>query len=82
MQLILIKDVEYLGDFGDVVNVKQGYARNYLLPRKLAVEATEANKKVIEKERIKIEKKKAEGKKEAEALVGKLEKLSLSHNSA
>jgi large subunit ribosomal protein L9 len=77
MELILIKDVEHLGKLGDVVNVKEGYARNYLLPRKLALEATETSKKVIEKERLKIEKKKEEGKKESEKLVKKLEKLSL-----
>ena len=77
MELILIKDVEHLGKLGDVVNVKKGYARNYLFPRKLALETTETNKKVVEKEKLKVEKKKKEGKKEAEELVEKLEKISL-----
>jgi large subunit ribosomal protein L9 len=50
MDLILREDVQGLGVRGDVVNVKAGYARNYLLPRGLAVLATEAQKKVLEKE--------------------------------
>lgn len=77
MELILTKDIEHLGKFGDVVNVKQGYARNYLLPRKLAVEATEGNKKAIEKKRLEIDKQEEQKRKEAEALVKKIEKLSL-----
>lgn len=77
MKLILIKDLEPSGKIGDIVNVKKGYARNYLLPQKLAIEATEANKKIVEKEKLKVEKKKAEGRKEAEELLQKLEKLSL-----
>lgn len=50
MELILREDVQGLGTRGDVVSVKAGYARNYLLPRGLALLATEAQKKVIEKE--------------------------------
>ena len=49
MQIILQEDIEKLGHRGDVVTVKPGYARNYLLPRKLAVEATEGNLKAIER---------------------------------
>ena len=51
MEVILRQDVDNLGSRGQVVKVADGYARNYLLPRKLAVAATEANKKVIEQER-------------------------------
>ena len=51
MDVILRQDVDNLGSRGQVVKVADGYARNYLLPRKLAVAATEANKKVIEQER-------------------------------
>ncbi len=51
MKLVLMKDVEKLGREGDVVEVKPGYARNYLLPKKLAVEATPANLKLAEKKR-------------------------------
>src|ERR1700746_1604446 len=49
MQIILQEDIDKLGHRGDVVTVKPGYARNYLLPRKLAVEATEGNLKAIER---------------------------------
>ena len=51
MEVILREHVEHLGRRGDVVKVADGYARNYLLPRKLALQATEANKKQIERER-------------------------------
>ncbi|MBI4906541.1 MAG: 50S ribosomal protein L9 [Acidobacteria bacterium] len=51
MEVILREDVEKLGTRGDVVKVAAGYARNYLLPKKLAVAATESNKKIIEQER-------------------------------
>jgi len=49
MQIILQEDIDKLGHRGDVVTVKPGYARNYLLPRKLAVEATKGNLKAIER---------------------------------
>ncbi len=51
MEVILRDDVNKLGSRGQVVKVAAGYARNFLLPRKLAVAATEANKKIIEQER-------------------------------
>jgi large subunit ribosomal protein L9 len=51
MEVILREDIEKLGTRGQVVNVSPGYARNYLLPKRLAVPATEANKKIIEQER-------------------------------
>jgi large subunit ribosomal protein L9 len=59
MQIILQEDIEKLGHRGDVVTVKPGYARNYLLPRKLAVEATEGNLKAIERIRASLAKKTA-----------------------
>jgi large subunit ribosomal protein L9 len=59
MQIILQEDVEKLGHRGDVVTVKSGYARNYLLPRKLAVEATSGNLKAIERIRTALAKKTA-----------------------
>ncbi|MFH1574659.1 MAG: 50S ribosomal protein L9 [Acidobacteriota bacterium] len=52
MKLILRQDVEKLGNAGDVVNVARGYARNYLIPRRMAVEATPGNLKVVEIERL------------------------------
>jgi large subunit ribosomal protein L9 len=51
MEVILREDIEKLGERGQVVQVKNGYARNFLLPRKLAVAATGANKKIVEQER-------------------------------
>lgn len=57
MQVILIQDVDNLGAANELVNVKNGYARNFLIPRKYAVEANESNKKHLE-ERMKVQKKK------------------------
>jgi len=51
MEIILREDIEKLGQRGQVVKVAAGYARNFLLPRKLAVPATEGNKKIVEQER-------------------------------
>ncbi len=51
MEIILREDVDKLGNRGDVVKVAAGYARNFLLPKKLAVAATDANKKIVEQER-------------------------------
>jgi large subunit ribosomal protein L9 len=51
MEVILREDVDKLGARGQVVNVTNGYARNFLLPKRLAVAATEANKKIVEQER-------------------------------
>jgi large subunit ribosomal protein L9 len=59
MQIILQEDIDKLGHRGDVVTVKPGYARNYLLPRKLAVEATEGNLKAIERIRASLAKRTA-----------------------
>jgi large subunit ribosomal protein L9 len=55
MDVILLERVEKLGAIGDVVSVKAGFARNYLLPRKKALRANEANKKVFEANRAQIE---------------------------
>ena len=55
MEVILLERVEKLGQIGDVVTVKNGFARNYLLPNKKALRANEANKKVFEANRAKIE---------------------------
>jgi large subunit ribosomal protein L9 len=51
MEIILREDIDKLGERGQMVKVAAGYARNFLLPRKLAVAATEANKKIVEQER-------------------------------
>ena len=67
MEVILREHVDNLGRRGEIVKVADGYARNYLLPRKLALLATEGNKKQIERERAKFDAKEAEEQKVAEA---------------
>jgi ribosomal protein L9 len=66
MNIILLERVEKLGAIGDVVSVKDGYARNYLLPNKKALRANDANKKVFEANRAKIEADNAEKRAEAQ----------------
>jgi len=66
MQLILLERVEKLGHIGDVVTVKDGYARNYLLPNKKALRANESNRKVFEANRAQIEADNASRRGEAE----------------
>ena len=72
MEVILREHVDNLGRRGDVVKVADGYARNYLLPRKLALSVTEANKRQIEREKKIAEVREAEEKSQAEALAGRL----------
>jgi large subunit ribosomal protein L9 len=72
MEVILREHVDNLGRRGEVVKVADGYARNYLLPRKLALLATEGNKKQIERERAKFEAKEAEEKKIVSAIAERL----------
>ena len=67
MEVILLERVEKLGGIGDVVTVKNGFARNYLLPRKKALRANEANRKVFESNRARIESDNAERRSAAEA---------------
>jgi len=78
MEVILKEDVDNLGHRGDVVKVAEGYGRNFLLPRKLAMQATEANKAVIEQMKAAAARRSASEKAVAEALVSKLEPLALS----
>ena len=68
MDIILLERIEKLGTIGDVVTVKDGYARNFLLPQKKALRANEANKKVFEANRERLEKENAEKRTEAEQL--------------
>ena len=68
MEVILREDVEKLGNRGEVVKVAAGYARNFLLPRRLAVAATDANRKIVEQERQAHLRKEAKLKSEAEDL--------------
>ena len=78
MEIILKEDVADLGFRGEVVKVADGYARNYLLPRKLAMQATAANKAVIEQMKSAAARRSASEKAQAEELVTQLEPLVLS----
>ncbi len=66
MQIILLERIEKLGTIGDVVNVKDGYARNFLLPNKKALRANDANRKVFDANRARIESDNAERRGEAQ----------------
>jgi large subunit ribosomal protein L9 len=72
MEVILREHVDNLGRRGDLVKVADGYARNYLLPRKLALLATEGNKKHIERERVKFDIKELEEQKAAQAVADRM----------
>lgn len=77
MEVILKEDINKLGHRGDVVKVADGYGRNYLLPQKLALQATSANKAVIEQMKASAVRKSAKEKSEAETLVGQLNAIAL-----
>ena len=72
MQVILLERIGRLGQMGDVVNVKDGFARNFLLPQKKALRATDENRKRFEKDRAQLEARDLELKKEAQAVADKL----------
>ncbi len=72
MQVVLLERVEKLGQIGDVVKVKDGFARNYLLPKKKALRATKSNLAFFETQRVQLEARNLELKKEAEAVGAKL----------
>ncbi len=73
MQVILLERIGRLGQMGDVVRVKDGFARNFLLPQGKALRATDDNRKRFEKDRVQLEARNLEQKKEAEGVSGKLE---------
>ncbi len=77
MEVILREHVDNLGRRGEVVKVADGYARNYLLPRKLALKATEGNKKQIERERAKFDASEGEERKVAEAMAERMATVEL-----
>ncbi len=78
MEVILRDDIEKLGSRGQVVNVADGFARNFLLPRRLAVPATEANRKIVEQERQAALRREAKEKAAAEELARMLSGVTLS----
>jgi large subunit ribosomal protein L9 len=73
MQVILLERVEKLGQMGDVVRVKDGFARNYLLPKKKALRATKANREYFDTQKVQLETRNLEKKSEAEKIAKKLE---------
>ena len=73
MEVILREHVDHLGKRGEIVKVADGYARNYLLPRKLALPATDGNKQHVERERKIMEVREAEEKAQAEAIASRLD---------
>ena len=77
MELLLIDDVFHLGRRGDLVQVANGYGRNYLLPKRLAVVATPGNLKMIEQQKLAQVKKEAKNQEEAGILAGELNQLHL-----
>jgi len=81
MEIILRQAVENLGTTGDVVKVKAGYARNYLLPHGLAYEATPGNLKRIQQERERLEAAENERRGAAQGLAEKLEQVSLTFSA-
>jgi large subunit ribosomal protein L9 len=78
MEVILKEDVVKLGSRGDVVKVAEGYGRNFLLPRKLAIEASAGNKKVIDQMRAAAVRRSAKEKSQAEELSKQFDGLSVS----
>src|SRR4051812_37600761 len=77
MEVILREDVEKVGARGSLVKVADGYARNFLLPKRLAVPATEANRKIVEQEREAYLRREAKVKGDAEGLAQLMQNLTL-----
>ena len=75
MQVILLKDVDNLGDEGEIVNVKNGYGRNFLIPQGMALMATKGTIKAREEEERQTARKKAQKKKDAERVAKELENM-------
>jgi len=81
MQVILRERLENLGNAGEVVSVKPGYARNYLIPQGLAYEATDANVRRIDRERAQVAKKAGEQLQEARTRASSIEGISITFNA-
>jgi large subunit ribosomal protein L9 len=75
MEVILREHVEHLGKRGEIVKVASGYARNFLLPRKLALVVTEANKRQIERERASAEARESQEREQAQAIATRMEQV-------
>ncbi len=77
MKIILKQPIENVGSAGEVVEVKAGYARNYLLPRDIALRATPQNMKIYDQEKRRLQVKQSKDKHEAEQLAAQLQSISL-----
>lgn len=77
MKVILKQDVDALGKSGDVVTVKDGYARNFLIPKNIAVSATSRNIRILEEEEKLLERRQDKDRRQAEVIAKELEKISL-----
>jgi large subunit ribosomal protein L9 len=77
MEVILRQHVEHLGERGAIVKVAAGYARNYLLPRKLALPATDGNKRHVERERKIMEARESDERGQAQAIAARLESVAI-----
>jgi large subunit ribosomal protein L9 len=77
MELVLIKDVEHVGRKGDVVKVRDGFARNFLIPRQMGLPATRANRMFVEEQKVRSQKRRAKEKAEAEIKAKQMEQLIL-----
>lgn len=82
MQVILLENVPSLGKAGDLVKVSDGYGRNYLIPQKKAVLATEKSLKVIEHQKRQVQQRMEKTKKDAEKMAQQIEKLSCTFTKA
>jgi large subunit ribosomal protein L9 len=80
MKVILKQDIEKLGRKGDIVNIASGYGRNYLLPKKMAIEVTPSNIKMIEIEKQALKKKMEQERQSFQDLIQKLNDLTLTFN--
>ncbi len=76
MKIILLENIDKLGKETDVIEVKNGHARNYLLPKRLALEATKSNLKILAHRRLTQERKRQKQKQNAEDMANKLSKIS------
>jgi len=77
MKIILRQDYDALGKMGDMVTVKDGYARNFLIPKQIAVLANQKNMKILQEESKTFERQQNKDKKQAEGLAKELEKVSI-----
>ena len=77
MKVILLEDIENVGKKGEIIKVKDGFARNYLIPKGVAIKVTKSNLKMIEERRKKLEKEREKEIKTVEDLKNRIESLSL-----